>query len=155
MREDTDDLGTAKCLVIFLRPRLTLGEMTSWPHERLQAFGEQYTSMAGEWTGFYDWLRGHDGTLRGVRYWPFESTQFVIQIAKGLSYIHAVEGKCLEIFFGSERATLDHLSSDQDFLYDPVYTTHSGACALAFSTEDLSESDYTAIRNANAEWVPI
>jgi hypothetical protein len=155
MREDADDLGTAKCLVIFLRPRLTLGEMTSWPYDKLDAFGEQYTSIAGEWTGFYDWLRDHDRTLLGVRYWPFESTQFVIRIAKELSYVHVVEEKCLEIFFSSHRASLDHLSSDQDFLYDPVYTSHSGACALAFSTEDLSESDNTSIRNANAEWVPI
>src|SRR5205823_2629880 len=110
---------------------------------------------SGEWTGFYDWLRNPDRRLLGVRYWPFEATEFVIQRASNLPYVRTAERRYVEIFFGDERYSNTQLSKDQDFLYDPVYATPSGACALAFSTEDLLEADYEAIRAAKAEWVPI
>ena len=129
--------------------------MTSWPQDSLHAFGETYLSIAGEWTGFYDWIRDGERRLLGVRYWPFEMTEFVIREAKDLPYVRSIDPQYLEIFFGAERHSNAAFSKDQDFLYDPVYTSRSGACALAFSTEDLSKADYRSISSAHAEWVPI
>ncbi len=149
------DFGEAKCLVVFLRPKLALAEMTAWPKDRLVAFGEIYSSVAGEWTGFYDWLRDADHRLLGVRYWPFESTELVITRATELAYVSTNKQRYIEIFFASERHVKQEFSKDQEFLYDPVYVSPSGGCALAFSTDGLSEADYRSIAEARAEWVPI
>jgi hypothetical protein len=149
------DFGEPRCVIVFFRPRLTMGEMTAWPKDRLFAFGEPYSSVGGEWTGFYDWIRNAAGVLLGVRYWPFESTEFVISRAAQLGYVQTSERRYVEIFFSNERCISKELSKDQEFLYDPVFVSPSGECALAFSTEGLSEADYRSISAAEAEWVPI
>jgi hypothetical protein len=156
--EDEDgnaDFGEAKCLVLFLRPKLAMAEMTEWPRDRLSAFGETYSSCAGEWTGFYDWLRNADRRLLGIRYGPFETTAFVISQASQFSYVKAHEGNHLEIFFANERDVKPELSTDQEFLYDPAYLAPSGECALTFALDGLSKADHQFIARASVEWVPI
>src|SRR5437762_12985942 len=120
MLQETPDLGRAKCLIVFLRPTLAMAEMTSWPHSKLHVFGQTYSSIAGDWTGFYDWIRNAERKLLGVRYWPFEATEFVISRASGLSYARVSEGRDVEIFFSDERHIKEEFSKDQDFLCDPV-----------------------------------
>jgi hypothetical protein len=132
-----------------------MAEMTEWPKDRLIAFGETYSSSSGEWTGFYDWLRNADRELVGVRYWPFETTEFVISRASELSYVKRHERSYLEIFFANERDLKPELSKDQEFLYDPVYLSASGACAIAFATDGLSQDDYQSLARARVQWIPI
>src|SRR5207248_2896449 len=104
---------------------------------------------------FYDWLRDADQRLLGVRYWPFESTELVIARSTELAYVSTNRQRYIEIFFANERHVKQELSKDQEFLYDPVYVSPSGGCAVAFSTDGLSEADYRSIAEASAEWVPI
>ena len=50
-----------------------------WPLTGFVIGSKQYRDANfGQWTGFYDWLRDSKEQVLGVRYWPFEDTEFLI-----------------------------------------------------------------------------
>jgi len=118
--------------------------------------GEVYEPVSDEWSGFYDWLRGGDGQLLGLRWWPFDYVEFVLEHVKHLSFARVGDKQELEIYFSERMREVDqHKSCDQDFLYDQVFRSPSGQFALAISTDNLNDTDLAALRTADAEWVSL
>jgi hypothetical protein len=141
------------CLLVILRPKLTLAKSPGWPLKGFALNGKEYRDAAlGEWTGFYDWLRAADGTLLGVRYWLNEETEFLTQEAEGLPYANVDPSRFVEIYFSDRRDIEPQQSADQDFLYDPVFRSDDGEYALGFAIKDLNESELRSIENAQANW---
>src|ERR1700719_2322678 len=78
------------CLLVILHSRLTLARDLRWPLKGFVVDNKKYLDAAfGNWTGFYDWIRDMDGNLLGVRYAPFEDTEFLIEHTTRLSYVKA------------------------------------------------------------------
>lgn len=141
------------CLLVVLRPKLTLAKSPAWPLKGFALDSKEYRDAAlGEWTGFYDWLRDADGSLLGVRYWLNEGTEFLAQQAHALDYVSVDPSRFIEIYFSDRRQVAPKLSADQDFLYDPVFRSDDGEYALGFAMEDLGESDLRNIEKAQADW---
>src|SRR5947208_10883942 len=95
------------------RPRFTYFERR--PSETaLSALGF-VDLLLGDWTGFYDWLRTDGGAIVGVRYWPFEKTEFLLRtVARRSGIVEDTRGALL-VFFGGEREFNEELSDDQAF----------------------------------------
>ncbi len=71
-------------------------------------------SGAGDWLGFYDWLRSPQGNVIGVRQWIDEFSTFsFLKQYQGVEYdlVHRV----VHIFFGQTREVDEVNSCDQDF----------------------------------------
>jgi len=71
-------------------------------------------SGAGDWLGFYDWLRSPQGNVIGVQQWIDEfSTLSLLKEFQGVEYdlVHRV----VRIFFGQVREVDEGRSCDQDF----------------------------------------
>lgn len=79
-----------KCLIVLLKPKLTLAGADKWPLNHLNVSGLLYQPVSEHWSGFYEWLRDAHGDLLGVRYWPFPETEFITEVTRGLSYVRAV-----------------------------------------------------------------
>jgi hypothetical protein len=145
-----------KCLIIFLRKRLTLAEAYDWPIPQLSVANEVYKPVSSDWSGFYDWMRDNDGRLLGLRYWPFPETEFLEEMTKTFSYARVRPKWGIEIFFFETRSEPNpELSCDQDFIYDQVFCSASGQYAIAFATDELNDQDFRTIAAADADWVPV
>jgi hypothetical protein len=141
------------CLLVILQPQLTLARHLRWPLKGFVVGNKQYLDAAfGDWTGFYDWLRDADGNLLGVRYTPFEDTEFLIEHTEKLSYVKADPSRHIEIYFSESRAVEAKLSCDQEFLYDAVFRSDDGDYAIGFGTEELSEANLHSLEKTEAEW---
>jgi len=141
------------CLIVALNSNLTLAESPVWPLKSFALSGQLYRDAAlGEWTGFYDWLRDSNSVLLGVRYWFNEGTELLVQKANALGYIRVDPSRYIEIYFSDRRDIEPKLSSDQEFLYDPVFRSDEGEYALGFAMEGLGESDLLNIHTARANW---
>jgi hypothetical protein len=142
------------CLIVVLKSNLTLAESPGWPVQRFALNGKEYRdAQLGEWTGFYDWLRDPNGDLLGVRYWVDEGTEVLVQQAYLLAYARVDPSRCIEFYFSERRNVEAKLSTDQEFLYDPVFRSDDGEYALGFAMHGLSESDLRNIRNTQADWI--
>jgi hypothetical protein len=141
------------CLMVILRPKLTLARDLRWPLSGFVVGNNRYVDAAfGDWTGFYDWLRSADGNLLGVRYTPSEGTEFLVEYMSKLSYVNADPSGHIEIYFSEERVIDAKLSCDQEFLYDAVFRSDDGDYAIGFGIEELNETDLNSLQNADVEW---
>jgi hypothetical protein len=142
-----------RCLVVVLRPRLTLIKNLIWPIKGFVLDNERFEDAGfGEWTGFYDWLRNSDRTLLGVRYWVENETGFLVNYTKELPYVAANEQQ-IEIYFVSGSTPEPRFSADQEFLYDAVFRSVSGEYAIAFGMEELTEEDLNSLEQADVRWL--
>ena len=71
-------------------------------------------SGAGDWLGFYDWLRNPQGEVIGVQQWIDEASTFPFSTEFGGVEANAKHG-VLRIFFGHSREVDEANSCDQDF----------------------------------------
>lgn len=142
------------CLLVILRPRLTLAKDIRWPLKGFVIGSKRYHDAAfGNWTGFYDWLRDAQGNLLGVRYTPSDQTEFLTEQLKGLAYVKSDPSRHLEIYFSDRREFDDTLSCDQEFLYDAVFRSDDGEYAIGFGMEELNDSNLRGLETIGAEWV--
>jgi len=124
-----------------------------WPLPGFVIGSKQYRDANfGQWTGFYDWLRDSKEQVLGVRYWPFEDTEFLIDFAKGLAYVSTDLSRYIEIYFSGQRNAEPNLSSDQDFSYDAIFRSDEGEYAIGFGAEALSEADVLSFGGREVEW---
>lgn len=141
------------CLLVVLKPRLTLARSASWPLKNFTLDEKRYVDAGyGEWTGFYDWLRDSEKRLIGVRYWPNEDGNLFLDKIRKLSYAQEGPVKSIEIYFGNNRNAHEKFSSDQDLVYDAVFLAEDGELAIAFEMGSLAESDQGSLGGAEADW---
>jgi len=146
--------GKRPCLLVILRPRLTLARDLEWPLKGFVVGDKRYLDASfSNWTGFYDWLRDADGNLLGVRYTPFEDTEFLIEHTSRLAYAQTDPPRDIEIYFSEKRSFDEKRSCDQEFLYDAVFRSDDGDYAIGFGIEELSETDLYSLEKSEAEWV--
>ncbi|HKP03478.1 MAG TPA: hypothetical protein VJU77_08980 [Chthoniobacterales bacterium] len=126
-------------------PRFTYFE--SRPSETVLSELGLVDSKLGDWTGFYDWLRTDTGAIVGVRYWPFEKTEFLVRPAVASSDIVVDPRGALLVFFGREEHFDDKLSDDQAFEESRVLL-FSGRHILLFGCSDLSAEERTQLSRA-------
>ena len=86
--ETSRELTSRDCLVVILRPKLTLARGPYWPViSGFRADDTIYREIGlGDLTGFYDWLRRSNGELLGARYWPSEPNGPLFEAARSLTY---------------------------------------------------------------------
>ena len=131
-----------ECLVLILGETLTILIQQTWPVSLLRHAGREYADTGhGEVTGFYDWLRNANGDLLGVRYTPFESTEFVLEALAAKEYVRVVPRKFIEIYFGGAKHPDERRSNDQAFLYAALLSGGDETLALALGTEELTSAD--------------
>jgi hypothetical protein len=102
----------------------------------------------GNMLGFYDWLRGPSGELRGVRCWDdLGEDEALSQALERLPYVRRCAGVNFQILFHGDWGDLDETKGDdQGFLMAKPYVAMDGAFAILFGTEDLSEVDLAGIQ---------
>ncbi len=87
-------------------------------------------SGAGDWLGFYDWLRNPQGEVIGVQQWIDEVSTFPFS-----TKFEGVEANdrhgVLRIFFGQSREVDEANSCDQDFGHNRLLVA-GGSVALTF-----------------------
>lgn len=136
------------CVVLFLGPVLEVGTGTPWPLDCVEVGGRQLMNTgAGDVTGFYDWLRDAQGTLVGVRYWPFEGTLHILERVSNREYVRATTLKCVQIFLSGFVEVDESKSKDQAFQYSAMFLSGDGDCALVVGAEDLDERDLARLAN--------
>jgi hypothetical protein len=141
------------CLLVLLGSALTLARDVRWPMAGFTIGEEKYYDASfGDWTGFYDWLRDAEGGLLGVRYTPFEQTEFLTRELENLHYVKADPPRHLEIYFSKRREIDPKRSCDQAFLYDAVFRSDKGSYAIGFGMEELNESDLRGLETIGAGW---
>ena len=93
-------------------------------------------SGAGDWLGFYDWLRTKSGTVIGVRLWTDEANDQIR--AAGRCAGVAAGDSCfpLVVYLGAEREFEDEKSCDQDFGSNMLLLGPNGF-ALTFNSPSL------------------
>ena len=92
--------------------------------------------------GHYDWLRRSDGTVVGVRYWPFadlvqiEAIRELVDKCSGLKYVK-VEPKVknISVIFDADAFIDEDNSNDQDLGEIGIYATDEGDYALCFECD--------------------
>ena len=89
-------------------------------------------SGAGDWLGFYDWLRSPQGKVIGIQQWIDEFSIFsLLKLYQGVEYdlVHSV----VRIFFGQAREVDEQHSCDQDFGSNRLLIA-GDSVALTFNT---------------------
>jgi hypothetical protein len=89
-------------------------------------------SGAGDWLGFYDWLRASDNSVIGVRQFinP-EIHQFPLDLTRDDVTIDKKQ-RSVEIFFSNRRDYEQHKSDDQDFGDNRLFLAEDGSILLTF-----------------------
>ena len=96
-------------------------------------------SGAGDWLGFYDWLRDRAGRVIGVQQWIDEPSTY--PFAKAFAGVDAdSHGGCVRIFFGQSRDVDEAASCDQDFGSNRLLVA-SDSIALTFNAPHAMEGD--------------
>ncbi|MCM5683007.1 hypothetical protein M8A51_26190 [Schlegelella sp. S2-27] len=90
-------------------------------------------SGAGDWLGFYDWLRTKTGNIIGVRLWADEASHHLRAAGGCVNVITNTECFPFVVFLGDEREFVDENSCDQDFGSNMLLLS-SGKFALTFSS---------------------
>jgi hypothetical protein len=142
-----------RCLLVILRPTLTLSSVDVWPLSEIRIDKTDYLDTGlGEWTGFYDWLRCDDGMVMGVRYWPAIPNNPLFDAARSLPYVTIGTAGSLDITFSPSKKFDPTQSQDQEFMYDAVFRSKTGEWAIAFDTMALKENDWEHLRQLPATW---
>ena len=142
-QDQKSQLELSRCLVVALSSGPVVVLAHECPTQSVELAGQRYhASEFGEFTGFYDWLRDGTGKVLGVRYWPFETTEFLCEALASLPYVVvAVDRTYVEIYFAEERDIDAERSSDQDFGTSRLFSADGGAWALALDTAALSPAE--------------
>ena len=90
-------------------------------------------SGAGDWLGFYDWLRTRTGKIIGVRLWVDEVNRDLRAAAGCVNVVGNAECFPFVIYLGDEREFADENSGDQDFGSNLLLLS-SGKFALTFNS---------------------
>lgn len=69
---------------------------------------------AGDWLGFYDWLRNSEGTVLGVRQYIDDRSSILLEKSFSGTEVEAEHG-IVRIYFGEERDFDETKSCDQSF----------------------------------------
>ena len=94
---------------------------------------------AGDWLGFYDWLRDRAGRVIGVQQWLFEPSTY--PFAKAFAGVDAdSHSGCVRIFFGQSRDVDEAASCDQDFGSNRLLVAND-SIALTFNAPDPTAGD--------------
>jgi hypothetical protein len=141
------------CLIVFLQPILGLVLAEQWPIRRIRQEGQVYEPVGPDWSGFYDWLRGHESVLVGVRYHPCDETKFVLASAAHLDYARLGEHEDVSFFLTRHRLFDESRSDDQDILYNQVLTSGTGQIAICFAKDRIDPLELAALRSAEASWL--
>jgi len=147
------------CLLVALETHPTLALTGSCPGEQFRMGERLYKDQGyGDWTGFYDWLRKDSDRIVGVRYCPFEATEFLIETVARLEYVVIPERKrCIEVYFSIPSPGADpRKSDDQTFGSNKIFFCQEQTkWLISFDTTRLSESEMQSIRAANVRWEPV
>ena len=87
-------------------------------------------SGAGDWLGFYDWLRNRRGEVIGAQQWIDETSSFPFSTRFEGVEPNSKHG-VLRILFGQSRDVDEEKSCDQDFGHNRLLTA-SDSIALTF-----------------------
>lgn len=154
LEKPVKDTVGGPCLLVFLQPQLILSKSLQWPIKSFSLGQSIYHDAGfGDWTGFYDWLRDSDGNALGVRYTPFEDTEFLVGEVQQLDYVKVLPPCHIEIYFSAKREFDPGLSRDQDFEYQAIFHSDDGAYALGFGMGSLTEGNHRSIEKLNVPWV--
>ena len=155
LRQSLDE-REERSLVVVLRPLLTLAWIRGHPKDALELEGELYCDAGcGEWTGFYDWLRGSRQALIGVRYWPDDDSSFLLPLLRSLPYAYVpTSGHYAELYFSRTRRFDDRQSADQAFRYNKVFRSEGGTYLIAFEDSKLTIRQVGRLLvNSDATWL--
>lgn len=114
------------------------------PDEAFKQMGLHETEF-GSWTGFFDWLRTERGNVIGVRYWPFENTEFLLRLVSGAPFEIDPAGALL-IFLSSNRCFDQTLSDDQSFEEARLFSA-SGTYSILFGCSNLTVEERAALKD--------
>jgi hypothetical protein len=115
--------------------------------EGLTINGVHYRNVeGGDWTGFYDFLRKRDGTLTGIRYWPFEGRSRLWRSVKNKPHVRARRKGQIELYFSPDRKFAAELSGDQDFGENMVLESDNGGFAITFGLGFLTSPELSQIQ---------
>ena len=143
------------CLLVALQTDPTLALTPICPSGKFRMGDRTYHEQGyGDWTGFYDWLRTTSGEIVGVRYSPFDETEFLIDAVASFRYVVVLESKrCLEIYFSNVRGVDWRKSDDQEFGSNKIFfCTREGRWLISFDTKRLSEPEMKSLRAADVRW---
>jgi hypothetical protein len=149
-RRPIDEAG--HCLLVALESRPVVTLAPACPDDSIDLAGQHYQDSGfGDSTGLYDWLRNHVGTVIGVRYWPFEDTQFLCDALAPLPYVAVAPDRSdLDIYFSDDRRFDPERSRDQDIGVSKVLSAGGAAWALAFDTAALGPAELHALQHLPA-----
>jgi hypothetical protein len=99
----------------------------------------------GDWTGFYDFLRKHDGTVTGVRYAPLADDPAFLKSLKSKPYVRLLPNARVELYFSPDRGFVPELSADQDFGENMLLQSVSGEYAITFGLRSLTPAELIQI----------
>jgi len=91
-------------------------------------------SGAGDWLGFYDWLRTSDNEVIGVRQYVDPDPkvdQTLLELARD-DVVVDKKTRSVEIFFSNRRDYQDQGSHDQDFGDNRLFLADDGSILLTF-----------------------
>ncbi len=94
----------------------------------------------GHCNGFYDWLRNFSGHIIGVRYFPFEDSNFLLNEVIHLNYskIDKVKGNMDIYFVDAEHCLIDEdISDDQKFGDNRIFKSSEGKLLLTFEVTEV------------------
>jgi hypothetical protein len=142
--------AAGRCLLVALGPRPVVALAPVCPQDKIQIAGRCYHDRGyGDSTGFYDWLRNYAGAVIGVRYWPFEDTEFLCEALASLPYVAVAADKTyLDIYFSDDRRFDPERSCDQDIGASKVFSADGAGWALAFDTAALDRADLRSLMAA-------
>lgn len=83
-------------------------------------------------TGFYDWLRGEDSKIIGVRYWIATwEKKFIADLHINSKYV-VISDNCVIVFWGKENSYDNQISQDQEFGQCGIYKNNKDSIFMFF-----------------------
>jgi hypothetical protein len=148
-----NEIQDRRVLIVALLPRVILSGDLIAPLDsfRIGHITFENTGL-GDFTGFYDWLRGRSGGVIGVRYWPAEDNEQLFGAATSLPCVFVEAGRCIEVLFSRVEPVDSTQSNDQEFMYAAVFRSPNGDWALAFDLVDLTEDDLRHLKGSEVIW---
>lgn len=142
------------CLIVLLRPQIELGIMDHCPGHQVLIDQTQFCETDhGEITGHYDWIRD-SGKVVGIRYWPFDFTEFMFDVVAKLPYVVISPHRSnFEIYFSSIPKPASGRSDDQHFGCNKIYFSPQGDSLITFGTGTLTRTERDSILTLDANWI--
>ncbi len=147
--------STIPWLLVFFRPRLTLGLAPNDLGESFEVGNTSYRAKVdGEVTGFYDRLYAETSAFVGFRITPLLAETYLPGVLAKLPYVREVEdGKAFEVFFADVPRQC-HIVTDQAF-GGRIYETIGGEFAMSLDTFFLSDCERDNLRSIEADWLDL